>query len=235
MRWNCCRSSTINISFDVPTLMHREYYAVAVVKRETNQDWLPFGRLFQNRNGSVFCDSAVTWSVCGDVVKQNVWRDRSSCHQTCWIMLKVSARFHLALVLVALVVGSDHDEISSSTSQSVLLTNNNGSSFDTVLTTTAQSTPVEVGHQSTTVGGNPVLLPRCPPKVKVAKVVRVVVMLPRLETCPNNDPRDVVYYTHMEQVLPAVWLATNVKNNYSIDYRHILFSSHHLQLYLIPV
>ena len=149
-------------------------------------------------------------------------------------MLKVSARFHLAWLFVALVVGSDHDGISSSTSQSVLLTNNNGSSFnnqvDTVLTTTAQSTTVEVGYQSATVGGNPVLLPRCPPKVKVAKVVRVVVMLPRLETCPNNDPRDVVYYTHMEQVLPAVWLATNVKNNYSIDYRQSLFSSpHHIQ------
>ena len=51
----------------------------------------------------------------------------------------------------------------------------------------------------------------------------MVVMLPRLETCPNNDPRDVVYYTHMEQVLPAVWLATNVKNNYTIDYRQGIF------------
>ena len=61
--------------------------------------------------------------------------------------------------------------------------------------------------------------------MQVAKVVRVVVMLPRFETCPNNDPRDVVYYTHMEYVLPAVWLATNVKNNYSIDYRQERFSA----------
>lgn len=79
-------------------------------------------------------------------------------------MLKLPARScWLALLLVALAVESDQ----TTKGAAAKIGDVANPSFDVLRTTTEKSSAV-VDYQSTAAaGGSPILLPRCPPKVKV--------------------------------------------------------------------